>query len=226
MKLLLANAYEARVDEGDRLVPSLPFQKFWEMIRPAISDNASHADVNAILKRSVFIVVTKGFVYYQQDGVNEDPVRRLAMDGVDFLTLEAKEFYGKFKSNNKCFPPGFDAEVAKEQMWLSMVMKKKVDNRRPDAPDLARMRAALWGEKDKNTSCLEAAQHCIAVKQEIFEDSSRDVAKRAKIWSQELRASHTVKEMPADRSLEQDLEEMMDAGDLDEVDGFHGAHLG
>ena len=111
-------------------------------------------------------------------------------------------------------------------------MKKKVDNRRPDAPDLARMRAALWGEKDKNTSCLEAAQHRIAVKQEIFEDSSRDVAKRAKISSQELRASHTVidldsdEEMPADRSLEQDLEEMMDAGDLDEVDGFHGAHLG
>lgn len=68
-------------------------------------------------------------------------------------------------------------------------------------------------------------------KQEIFEDSSRDVAKRAKIWSQELRASHTVidldsdEEMPADRSLEQDLEEMMDAADLDEVDGFHRAHL-
>ena len=230
-RAVAANAYEARVDEGDRLVPSLPFQKFWEMIRPAISDNASHADVNAILKRSVFIVVTKGFVYYRQDGVNEDPVRRLAMDGVDFLTLEAKEFYGKFKSNSKCFPPGFDAEVAKEQMWLSMVMKKKVDDRRPNAPDLARMRVALWGEKDKNTSCLEAAQHRIAVKQEIFEDSFRDVAKRAKIWSQELRASHTVidldsdEEMPADRSLEQDLEEMMDAADLDEVDGFHRAHL-
>ena len=47
--------------------------------------------------------------------------------------------YGKFKSNNKCFPPGFDEEVAKEQVWLSMVMKKKVDNRSPGAQDLARM---------------------------------------------------------------------------------------
>jgi len=124
--------------------------------------------------------------------------------------------------------------MAKEQMWLSMVMKKKkVDNRRQDAQDLARMRAALWGEKDKNTSCLEAAQHRIAVKQEIFEDSSRDVAKRAKIWSQEHRATHKVidldsdEEMPAERSLEQDLEQMIDEADLmDEADGFHGASLG
>ena len=46
-----------------------------------------------MLKRSVFIVVTKGFVYYRQDGVNEDPVPRLAMDGVDFLRSEAKEIY-------------------------------------------------------------------------------------------------------------------------------------
>ena len=114
-----------------------------------------------------------------------------------------------------------------------MVMKKKVDNRRQDAQDLARMRAALWGEKDKNTSCLEAAQHRIAVKQEIFEDSSRDVAKRAKIWSQEHRATHKVidldsdEEMPAERSLEQDLEQMIDEADLmDEADGFHGASLG
>ena len=30
-RAVAANAYEARVDEGDRLVPSLPFQKFWEM---------------------------------------------------------------------------------------------------------------------------------------------------------------------------------------------------
>ena len=51
--------------------------------------------------------------------------------------------YGKFRSNNKCFPPGFDEEVAKEQVWLSMVMKKKVDNRSPGAQDLARMRGAL-----------------------------------------------------------------------------------
>lgn len=126
-------AYEARVDEGDRLVPSLPVQKFWEIIRPAISDNASHADVNAILKRSVFIVVTKGFVYHRQNGVNEDPVPRLAMDGVDFPTSEAKS---SMASSNPT-APGFDAEVAKEQMWLSMVMK--VDNRRQDAQDLASM---------------------------------------------------------------------------------------
>ena len=85
-RAVAANAYGARADEGDKLVPILPVQNFWEMIRPAIAENASHADVKAILKRSVFIVVTKGFVYYRQDGVNEDPVSRISMDGVDFLT--------------------------------------------------------------------------------------------------------------------------------------------
>ena len=52
----------------------LAFPKVLGNDRPAISDNASNADVNAILKRSVFIVVTKGFVYHRQNGVNEDPV--------------------------------------------------------------------------------------------------------------------------------------------------------
>jgi hypothetical protein len=90
-----------------------------------------------------------------------------------------------------------------------------------------KMRSALWGEKDKNTSCLDAAEHRIAVKREIFEDSSRDVAKRAKIWSQELRATHRVidldadDEMPADLSLEQELEHM-----IDEAAGFHDGTLG
>jgi len=89
------------------------------------------------------------------------------------------------------------------------------------------MRSALWGEKDKNTSCLDAAEHRIAVKREIFEDSSRDVAKRAKIWSQELRATHRVidldadDEMPADLSLEQELGHM-----IDEAAGFHDGTLG
>ena len=49
-RAIAASAYEARADEGDHLVPSLPFQKFWEMVRPAISENASHADVNAVLR--------------------------------------------------------------------------------------------------------------------------------------------------------------------------------
>ena len=90
-----------------------------------------------------------------------------------------------------------------------------------------KMRSALWGEKDKNTSCLDAAEHRIAVKREIFEDSSRDVAKRAKIWSQELRATHRVidldadDEMPADLSLEQELGHM-----IDEAAGFHDGTLG
>ena len=152
------------------------------------------------------------------------------MDGVDFLTSEAKEIYGTFKSNNKCFPPGFDEEVAKEQVWLSMVMKKKVDNRSPGAQDLARMRGALWGEQNKNTSCLEAAERRIAVKKEIFEDLSHDVVKRAKIWSQELRATHKVidlesdDEMHAERSLEQDLENLMD--ETEAAEGFHDTSLG
>ena len=226
-RAVAANAYEARADGGDKLVPILPFQNFWEMIRPAIAENASHADVKAILKRSVFIVVTKGFVYYRQDGVNEDPVSRISMDGVDFLTAEAKEFYfyGKFKSNNKSFPPGFEAEVAKEQLWLSMVKKQKVENQRPDAGHLAKIRGALWGEKQKETSCLEAAGQRIRVKREIFEEKASEVAKRTKMWSQELQNSHTVidldvdeDDLPASQTLEQGIENLMDEMDFA---GFH-----
>lgn len=123
-RAIAANAYDARVDEGHILVPHLPFKDFWEMIRSAVSENASHADINAILKRAVFIVVTKKFLYFRPDGVNEDPVVRIAVESPDFLTSQGKELYGLFKANKKTFPPDFQEEVKKEQACVSLLMKK------------------------------------------------------------------------------------------------------
>ncbi|CAJ1459355.1 unnamed protein product, partial [Effrenium voratum] len=59
------------------------------------------------------------------------------------------EVYGKFKSNGKCVPPNFEAEVQKEQTWLSFVTKKKAADRRPDAAQRAQLKRALRGVHEK-----------------------------------------------------------------------------
>lgn len=125
----------------------LPFQNFWEMIRPAMAENASHADVKAILKRSVFIFVTKGFVYYREGGVTEDPVSRISMDGVDFLTAEAKDPYGKSPpGKNSCGFPCHQAEGVEPKArcrTLCQDTSGKSVNERARPGSLSRKRSAL-----------------------------------------------------------------------------------
>ena len=173
-RAIAANAYDASVDEGSAFVGTLPFKSFWEMIRPAVSTNASHADINALLKRSVFIVVTKKFVYFRPDGVNEDPVERIAVDHPDFLTADGKEFYGMFKSNNKTIPPNFDTEVKKEQAWISAIMAKCFESRRPDSKNREKRREALWGSSSRPSTCLEKA-HAKASAEDGLEERKHSI---------------------------------------------------
>ena len=173
-RAIAANAYDASVDEGSAFVGTPPFKSFWEMIRPAVSTNASHADINALLKRSVFIVVTKKFVYFRPDGVNEDPVERIAVDHPDFLTADGKEFYGMFKSNNKTIPPNFDTEVKKEQAWISAIMAKCFESRRPDSKNHEKMREALWGSSSRPSTCLEKA-HAKASAEDGLEERKHSI---------------------------------------------------
>ena len=144
------------------------------MIRPAVSTNASHAGTDALLKRSVFIVVTKKFVYFRPDGVNEDPVERIAVDHPDFLTADGKEFYGMFKSNNKTIPPNFDTEVKKEQAWISAIMAKCFESRRPDSKNREKMREALWGSSSRPSTCLEKA-HAKASAEDGLEERKHSI---------------------------------------------------
>ena len=110
-----------------------------------------------------------------------------------------------------------------------MVMEQKVENQRPNAGHYAKIREALWGEKQKETSCLEAAGQRIQVKRKMFEDKVSEVAKRTKMWSQELRNSHTVidlevdeDDLPASHTLEQAMENLMD----EDFAGFHDNTVG
>lgn len=96
------------------------------MVCPILCKDATKADADATLKRSVLLVNTKEFVYYRKAGVNEDdvPLKCIASAG--------KKWYGKFKNNEKAFPPNFEAEVEKEQTWLSLIFKKLQEQRQPD----------------------------------------------------------------------------------------------
>lgn len=154
-RAIAANAYDTSVDEGHVVVGTLPFKNFWEMIRPAMTVNATHADINAILKRSVFIVVTKQFVYFRPDGVNENPVERIAVDGPDFLTDAGKELYSMFKCNKQMYPPNFEDEVKKEQAWVSLLMKKRAESRQSQHKVREQLREALWGSSSTSSTSLD-----------------------------------------------------------------------
>lgn len=71
-----------------------------------------------------------------------------------------------FKPNQKTFPPNFEEEVKKEQLWISSIMKKRVESRQPDHKDRERMRQALWGSSSTST-CLEEAHAKAAAEDEI-----------------------------------------------------------
>ena len=55
-------------------------------------------------------------------------------------------------------PPNFEAEVQKEQTWLSFVTKKKAADRRPDAAQRAQLKRALRGVHEKEPTALEQVQ--------------------------------------------------------------------
>lgn len=155
-RALAANAYDADVDEGESFVSILKFPAFWEIVRPCLCKEATKADVDAILKRATFLVNTKQFVYYRKNGVNEEPVPRKNIPGAEYLTDEGKKWYGKFKSNEKDFPPNFAAEVQKEQAWLALLFKKLQDERRPDWVARQKMRGLFSDPSSRpSTTCLQ-----------------------------------------------------------------------
>ncbi|CAE8683698.1 unnamed protein product [Polarella glacialis] len=110
--------------------PSSTFQEFYGMIRPAFNENASEAEINAVFKRAAFLVNSKTHVYYRKAGVNEDLAQRKQIVNPEYLTPEGKKLYGLYKSGHKEPPANHAENIAKEQVWVEAVTKKRFQERR------------------------------------------------------------------------------------------------
>lgn len=223
-RALAANAYDSEIAEGESFMPQIKFQSFWDMVRPSFCKEASNADVDAILKRSVFIVNTKRFVYYRKAGVNDHDVLRKSIENATFLTEEGRKWYGKFKDNVKELPADFDLQVEKEQTWLSCIFKKLQEKRQPDHATRAQIRRAFEPDPPQQSALSQAESiHSarVAIKKEQVEAEKNRVFKKAKIWSCELRASNTVIDLEEDtekaeegqteQTIDRAMEEFMDS---------------
>lgn len=65
-RALASNTHDADVEEGESFLERIKFQTFWEMVRPCLCEEASEADVDAILKRATLLVTAKCFACYRK----------------------------------------------------------------------------------------------------------------------------------------------------------------
>eukprot|EP00438_Fugacium_kawagutii_P023266 Skav224631 [mRNA] locus=scaffold1903:97011:98423:- [translate_table: standard] len=197
-------------DDGAPLPPSfiqeVSFETFWKMIRPAFTEQATHAHMDAIFKRAAFMVNSKEHLYYRPAGINTNPVSRISMPVCEYLTEEGKKLYGMFRNGAKDFPEEFEEELLKEQTWIKAIMekvqkaRKQTEEEKAEEQHRQNIRKALFNEAPKDESSIiermqaaekERVEH-VKVKRELAEHEKSNVFKRAKTWSLQLRASETV----------------------------------
>ena len=119
------NSYGS-VDEEPAFMDHVPFTTFYDIVKGSFVDSATRAHMDAIFKRTCFLVNTKSHVYYRLSGINANPVRRVSRGGEEFLTEEGKKVYGGFRAGNKELPDNFDEEVLLEQKWIKQIMDLRI----------------------------------------------------------------------------------------------------
>ena len=159
--------------------------------------------MDAVFKRASFLVNSKEHLYFRPAGINTDPVQRISMPICEYLTEEGRQVYGAFKAGNKEMPNGFEEEVLKEQQWVSTIMDKLYRKRRtnPNEENMRlQIRQGLFGDQpQKEESVTEKMEtHNARVKLEQEESSKTRIFKRAKVWSQELKASCSFIDLDSD----------------------------
>ena len=162
------------------------FETFWKIIRPAVTEQATPAHMDAIFKRGAFLVNSKEHLYYRPAGINKDPVRRISMPICEYLTEEGKQVYGRFKGGEKDMPECFEEEIQKEQEWIEMIMKKILKRRKATKQDkeqeerLVAIRQGLFGDRPaaepSATDRMEVGEReRVKVKREREEEKAKDV---------------------------------------------------
>ena len=213
------NTYEpsALPDEFD-FVPSVPFDKFEKCIRPAFNSEVSKAHMDAIFKRTVFLVNSPTHVYFRKAGINTDPVPRVNIERPEYLTEAGRTLYGTFKDGTRVFPPDHAAQVRREQDWVTKVMEKRLDERSPDYKARQAIRRGLWGPDPASSrsrpifrqvdamhksSTRGAVDTAPTIKRERVEQE--EVSKKARIWALELKASNSAIDLDSPDRNKSDL---------------------
>ena len=162
--------------------PSIPFKPFWESIKGAFISDAEKSHRDAILKRTAILFNSKQHVYYRPAGINQNPIRRKNIPLAEYLTAAGKELFGKYKDGIRELPPTHPQEVAREQAWVTTIMNRRLEERKPDYHARQQVRRALFGETGSTSSASARAPLKVKKEQEW-------VHKKARMWSHELKSN-------------------------------------
>ena len=134
-RVIADNAYNPHA-QPDNEMPTVPHADFVKMVEVAFHKDATEALMDAVFKRSAFIVNTKmpktgqGWIYYRASGVHQKDVKRIRQDSAEYLTEEGQRLYGQYKDGVREQPPDFEAKVAQEQQWLEKVIATRKQERK------------------------------------------------------------------------------------------------
>ncbi|CAE7362281.1 unnamed protein product [Symbiodinium sp. CCMP2592] len=183
----------------ESFLPSVPHEEFSNIIKPAFGPDITKAHMNAIFKRSVFVVNTDTHIYYRKAGINQDRIPRIEIPNAEYMTDAGKALYGVFKDGGRLLPPDFNAQVRREQEWVSKLVEKRQQERRPDHQKRLQVREALFGREPTSSEPLHRR-----IKREQAGAHAEAVSKKARTWATELKASKSVIDLdtPPRRSSE------------------------
>jgi hypothetical protein len=98
--------------------PSLDHKQFVQVIQPSIHEKATEAHVDALLKRTAYVVVTSTWTAWRPAGTQHVEVKRKFMNHPEFLTELGKEWYGKYRAGCRSLPENH-AELVEQEQFLS-----------------------------------------------------------------------------------------------------------
>ncbi|CAK0893438.1 unnamed protein product [Prorocentrum cordatum] len=104
--------------------PSVKFQEFFELVRPAFSEKATRACMLAFFKRSAFLVNTQEYLYWRPAGTEEKDVPRINFKGETFLTAEGKRLYLLQKDGDMTPPANIQQLLEKERLLVDSAVEK------------------------------------------------------------------------------------------------------
>ena len=114
MRIVLDNQYDPADEPPEvALEDFISHTAFMKLVKPALGSIAA-ADARAILKRAVFMVFTKEFIYYRFPTEKEVDVKRLKWPRVDLLKDSCKHIIGNMKAGGP-MPDDYEDRVAWEQ---------------------------------------------------------------------------------------------------------------
>ena len=143
------NTHDGDVQLPPDFVHQIKFIDFFNMVRPAFKDPATRAHMDAVFKRASSFLNSCTHLYFRAAGINDNHVHRLPMPSQGFLTEAGRKLYGEYKAGNKEPPSGLEEEIRKEQEWISIIMNKKIEERKKNKQKeetRLRIRQALFQE--------------------------------------------------------------------------------